>query len=313
MERLSVTEHLDKAFEVVYLPGLYNAKPFLEINNSLPQLHFYLIDEERQKALGHIAFSTEESEVMSPFRAPFAGFELVADLDSLAILYFLQETQRRLKQRGVRYLRIKLAPACYQGSADTLIENMKHLGFEEKDRQTYHVIAVNMEPLEKKIATMEQRRLRKSAREGLTFRFVKRSEFAALFGFIKRHREAKGHQLSMDWSGLKTAINANRESYLAGGVYKEEQLIAAAVLVKVSDKVVYNFLPAHDVTFNSLSPMVFLIGAVYDWCQGQGIDWIDLGTSYLGKKENKSLISFKEHMGGQPFESITFRKTLSSY
>ncbi len=313
MEHLSVTEHLDKAFQVTYLPGLYNTASFLEANNSLPQLHFYLIDKENQMALGHIAFSMEESEVTSPFRAPFAGYELATGLDSLTITYFLQECLRRLKERGFRYLRIKLAPACYQPGTAMLVENMKHLGFEEKDRQIYHAIEVNSEPLEKQIAGMEQRRLRKSVREGLDFRFVNRSEFVALFGFIKRHREAKGHQLSMDWPVLKHAINANREHYLAAGVYKENQLIAAAILVRVSDKVVYNFLPAHDAAYNSLSPMVFLIGSVYEWCHRAGVDWIDLGTSYLGKKENKSLISFKEHMAGQPFESITFRKTLSSY
>ncbi|GAB5523758.1 MAG: hypothetical protein Roseis2KO_16300 [Roseivirga sp.] len=312
MESLSVTEQLPKACEVQYVPALYSTHAFLENNNGLPQLHFYLIDGQ-QAALGHIAFSIEESEAISPFKAPFGGFELATGVNSLTCTYFIQEVQRRLKEKGFRYLRIKVAPGCYQPGSTLLSENLQHLGFEEKDNQVYHAIAVNQELLIHQLASMEQRRLRKAAKEQLTFRFVNKTEYASLFGFIKRHREAKGHQLSMEWAELKHAINANPESYLAGAVYKQEQLIAGALLVRVSEKVVYNFFPAHDAGFNALSPMVFLIDSVYLWAQQAGVNWIDLGTSYLGKKKNKSLISFKEHMGGQPFESITFRKTLSSH
>lgn len=313
MEALSVTERLPVACKVRYTPGLYNSRAFLESNNSLPQLHFYLIDTRAKTVLGHIAFSIEESEATSPFKAPFAGFELAVGLESLGCLYFLQEAQRRLVEKGFRYLRIKTAPACYQPGTDLLIENMRHLGFDEKEKQVYHAIEVNDKPLTDQLASMEQRRLRKATKQELTFRYVNKGGYPALFGFVKKHREAKGHRLSMDWANLRSAIRANQEGYLAAGVYQGDQLIAASILVRVSEKVVYNFFPAHDAAFNALSPMVFLIDSVYRWCQEQGINWIDLGTSYLGKKENKSLISFKEHMGGQPFESITFRKTLSSH
>lgn len=312
MEALSVTEHLSGSYEVQYVPGLYNSRTFLDANNSLPQLHFYLIDKGLNQALGHIAFSIEESEATSPFKAPFAGFDLAPDLDSLASTYFLQEVLRRLTERGFRYLKIKMAPDCYQSVNPALLENMRHLGFEEKERQTYHAILVNEQPLSRQIASMEQRRLRKAAKEGLAFKFARKSEFPVFFDFIKRHREAKGHRLSMDWGELRNVIKGNEESYLAAGVYKHEELIAASILIRASEKVIYNFFPANNAEFNSLSPMVFLLDSVYSWCQQQGIGWIDLGTSYLGKKENKPLISFKEHMGGRPFESITFRKTLSS-
>ncbi|MCE7993266.1 MAG: GNAT family N-acetyltransferase [Roseivirga sp.] len=311
MENLSVSERLPAGCAVQYTPGLYNSDTFLEANNSLPQLHFYLIDADQHSALGHIAFSIEEGEAMSPYKAPFAGFELAPDLDSLSCLYFLQEIQRRLKERSIRYFKIKIAPACYVPGNLPLADNMRHLGFEEKERQIYHAIMVNEQPLTMKIATMEQRKLRKALKEKLSFRFARRSEYPVFFDFIKRHREAKGHQLSMDWNEMKGGIRANPEGYLAVGVFKEEDLIAASVLIRVSEKVVYNFFPAHDAGYNALSPMVCLIDSVYAWCQEQGVAWIDLGTSYLGKKKNKSLISFKEHMGGQPFESITFRKTLS--
>lgn len=312
METLSVTEYLPEAHAVSYIPGLYNSRNFLEANNTLPQLHFYLINNKLNDALGHIAFSIEESEATSPFKAPFAGFDLAERLDSLSCTYFLQEVLRRLVEKGFRYLRIKMAPGCYQSVNPALLENIRHLGFEEKERQIYHAILVNGQPLTKQIASMEQRRLRKAAKEGLEFKFASKSEFPVFFDFIKRHREAKGHRLSMGWRELRNAIKGNEESYLAAGVYQQEELIAASILIRASAKVIYNFFPANNAEFNSLSPMVFLLDSVYSWCQQQEIGWIDLGTSYLGKKENKPLVSFKEHMGGQPFESITFRKTLSS-
>lgn len=312
MDSLSVTESLPKSYKRVFVPGLYNSHNYLAANNGLPQLHFYLLNEANQTVEGHIAFSMEEGEATSPFRAPFAGFELAPELDHLSFLFFLQEVQRKLKEKGVRYLKLQLAPGCYQPLSQVMAVNLHHMGFEEKGRWVNHAIPVNEQPLLGQIASMEKRRLRKVVKAPLSFRFAERSEFSSFFIFIKQHREAKGHRLSMEWDDLKQAMKASPENYLAAGVYQEEQLIGASILIKVSAQVVYNFFPANDTAFNSWSPMVFLLDSVYRWCQKEGIQWIDLGTSYLGTTENKTLRVFKEHMGGKPFESVIFRKTLSS-
>jgi hypothetical protein len=312
MDALAVTQRLPGTHQVRYTALLYNSRDYLEANNGLPQFHFYLVDKQQKAALGHIAFSIEEGEAMSPVRAPFAGFELALSLDSETIQFFIQEVQRRLREKGVSLIRLKTAPLCCHSLADSLKESLINAGFIPKNRQVYHAIEVNDQPLERQLASMEQRRLRKAVREGLEFRFAERAGFSQCFDFIKRHREAKGHRLSMSWSQLKPAMAASPENYMAAGIYQQDQLIAASIIIRTSEKVVYNFLPAHDMAYNALSPMVFLLRSLYQWCQQEQVDWIDLGTSYIGKKVNKSLVSFKEHMGGQPFESVAFRKTLSS-
>lgn len=312
MDALTVTQRLPGTHQVRYTALLYNSRDYLEANNGLPQLHFFLLENQQKEALGHIAFSIEEGEAMSPVKAPFGGFELALSLESEAIQFFIQEVQRRLRAKGVSFIRLKSAPLYCHPLANCLKECLVQTGFAPKTRQVYHAIEINDKPLELQLASMEQRRLRKAVREGLEFRFAARSGFSLYFDFIKRHREAKGHRLSMRWSQLKLAMAATPENYLAAGIYQHDQLIAASIIIRTSEKVVYNFMPAHDMAFNALSPMVFLLQSLYQWCQQEQVDWIDLGTSYIGKKVNRSLVSFKEHMGGQPFESMAFRKTLSS-
>ncbi len=187
-----------------------------------------------------------------------------------------------------------------------------HAGFVEKGRKVNHAIPVDEQPLMKKIAAMERRRLRKAGKGELTFRFARRSELGTFFDFIEHHRQVKGHMLSMDRKALKEAVKVSPEHYLIAGVYKDEELIGASILIKVSARVVYNFFPAHDMAFNTWSPMVFLLDNVYAWCQKEKIEWLDLGTSYIGNNENKTLIAFKKHMGGEAFETVNFRKVLSS-
>ena len=312
MKALSVSNSIPQGLRIGYSPLLYNRPSFLSVNNGLPQLHFYLIDKASKVALGHIAFSREESEVVSPFKAPFGGFELAGDLDSTSFLFFVTEVMRMLKENSIRFMRIHLAPMDYLPCLDMAMENLVALGFREKQKLVHHIIKVGEAPFEKLIASMEVRKLKKARTLGCEFRFEKREQYAAIFDFIKQHRESKGHELSMSWDMLRDVLKDHGDHYHFCSVRLEGEMIAAAVMVRVNEKVMYYFIPGHDATFNHLSPMVFLVGELYKWCREHGLQSIDLGTSYWANEENESLARFKEHLGGKPSMSSVFRKALSS-
>lgn len=312
MDSLTVLETLPRDYQVSYVPLLYNQPTFLMANNSLPQLHFYLVDDKKKAAIAHIAFCREESEVLSPFRAPFGGVEHGEELDSTAALFFIQEVSRRLLAQSVRFVRIRTAPGFYLPPASPVVDALVSLGFTRKEQQNYHAIVVDDQDLITKMAPMEKRRLKKSAKEELSFRFARRDEFASVFAFIRLQREVRAQSLSLNWEDIKTAIRSNKESYRFAMVLRQDELVAASLLVSASDSVIYSFYPAHDAAYNSLSPMVFLLYSLYGWCMEKGFTHIDLGTSYLGSKVNQTLVNFKEHMGAASFASTNFRKALSS-
>ena len=311
MDDLRVVEVKPAGHAIRYDAWLYNSPEYLSANNELPQLHFYLVHEVKHELWAHIAFSREESEVLSPYKAPFGGFELAEELPSEAFLFFVSEVLRRLKVHHVRFVSLKMPPTFYQSGHDYLPADLEALGFRMKKEWVYHALPVDESVLVQKMVSMEQRKLRKATKLGLKFKFATRQDYASLYEFIKKHREAKGHHLSVTWNDLREAIKVRPESYLFCGVYQDKRLLAACVLIRVNTRVVYYFQPAHDPEFNALSPMVFLLDALYAWCREQSIGYIDLGTSYLQSKPNESLIKFKEHVGGKAFVSQVFRKALS--
>lgn len=312
MDSLTVNTLIPEGYRKLYSPFLYNLPDFLEANNSLPQLHFYLLDKLDKTVLGHIAFSREEEEVLSPYKAPFGGFELAGTLAGEAVTFFLAEVLRKLKELSIRFVRLKLPPPCYSSGVTLMAESLLDLGFEARRKLEHHVLSVTEEELTLQMATMEQRKLKKARKAGLTFSFEEPNKHDQVFDFIRTHREARGHQLSLGWQALKEMKEQLPDHYLFATVCMQERIVAAAIMVRASASVLYYFFPVHDQAFNHLSPMVFLLNEMYNWAQQQGLAYIDLGTSYIDGKPNSSLIKFKEHMGGKPQESSVFRKALSS-
>ena len=94
-------------------------------------------------------------------------------------------------------------------------------------------------------------------------------------------------------------------------VADESHLAAAAIVIKVSDKILYTFYYAHDKKFNKISPVVQLISGIYEYAQARNFTLIDLGTSMVDGKINRSLIQFKKSIGGKPSDKYIFEKTLS--
>ena len=312
MNSLKVSQTIPSGYTQAYPEILYNRPTFLSANNSLPQLHFYLLDSSSKEVLGHIAFSREENEVLSPFRAPFGGFELASDIENESFLFFAAEVLRQLKESHVRFVQLHLPPAAYLPAAPTLMKDLQALGFREKKKPAHHIIEVTDESFETKITAMERRKLRKAVSINCRFQIEKRHEYAAIYEFIRMHRSAKGHELSMSWEMLKEVIKGHKQHYVFCSVRLEDQLIAAAIMVRVSENVLYYYIPGHNAEFNSISPMVFLLNGLYDWSQAQGVKSIDLGTSYWANRENKSLATFKKRIGGVPTTGSVLRKALSS-
>ncbi|MFT7381527.1 MAG: hypothetical protein ACI9Z3_001415, partial [Roseivirga sp.] len=82
MKNLKVVEQSSLIADRQFSQILYTSPKFLEVNNDLPQVHFWLIDTATQIALGHISFSLEEGKALSPAKAPFGGFSLADSLKS---------------------------------------------------------------------------------------------------------------------------------------------------------------------------------------------------------------------------------------
>lgn len=313
MASYQLRKELGRKTEVVYTGYVYSESSFLETNNSLQKRHFYWVDVDTDRAYAHVAFSIADDIAFSPHRLPFGGVELSQELSQPEVLEFLRQVEKSLQNDGVTGIRIHQAPNAYYDHSlisDSLID----LGYEIIQNRVFHTIAVDESDLYGRMHKMEHRKIKKCIEGGAVFKEVKRGK-KEVFQWINRFRELDYKPPSMSWADLEDTNSLNPKMYRVFGVYMDEFMLAATVVVMVNDEAVYHFMPASHVEFRhyrKLSPMVFLVQNLYKWCQDNSIKLLDLGTSYVDMKMKTSLAKFKENIGGKPTEALSWQKTLSS-
>ena len=110
----------------------------------------------------------------------------------------------------------------------------------------------------------------------------------------------------MSLEQLQTSINAMPEHYLLFGVYDGNKLIAAAVSVRISRDIMYNFYHGDDVSYRSTSPIVMLVAGIYQYCQQKNISILDLGISSVEGQINQGLFDFKKNLGCESSNKYTY-------
>ena len=311
MDSLHVAHDIPIGYEVRYPQYLYNVSGFLTVNNRFPHRFYYLIDHSQQQVLGCVVFTLHEGVAKSPLKAPFGGVITANHVKVSQVRFFVGQVVEDLRKEYVHTIEIHMPPMIYidqQLCHEVLISE----GFEKVRQKVFHAIFIEKEKLDRRMAEMERRRLKKCMDAGFLFKPICTSELERVYQFINKSRMQKGRQLSLSWNGLKPLINLFPDNYLPFGVYDKGKLIAATIAVKVNKKVLYHFYPAHDVSYNHYSPMVMLVSEIYVWCQENGICLLDLGASYVDGVMKEELARFKEHLGGVASEAVSFRKSIPS-
>src|ERR1043166_2609152 len=104
---------------------------------------------------------------------------------------------------------------------------------------------------------------------------------------------------------LKKAAEQFPEKYLLFAVFHSEKMIAASIAIRVKENILYDFYHDHDPQHDQLSPVVFLVAEMYNFCFRNGVRLLDLGTSAVDGLPNFSLLHFKKYLGCKPTPKLT--------
>ena len=135
-------------------------------------------------------------------------------------------------------------------------------------------------------------------------------DLAEVYGFIESCHGEKGYAMSISLDKLRETIGRFPDRYVLSAVKDQGAMRAAAISIRVTDGILYNFIVNHEKRFNALSPPVLLMEGLYEYCQANGIALFDLGTSARDGHPNFSLLDFKLHLGGAPTSKFSFYKKL---
>jgi len=299
---LSQTRHGLKSFTN---PWLYYLPEYLSKQQQTIDQSFYLVEQESQTIQAQVHFDRHLDRAISTQCSPFGSFE-GENLAPEVASWFLDQVEERLRLGGIKEVVLKQPIQIYQ-QQKIWVTILTNAGYDRTDQVNHH-IPVTREPFYEKLHTMQRRKLKGSA--VFTFQLYGSDQLNVVYDFVARCRKQKGHRLSMTESALQQVVSALPEYFIFPTVWLHGQMVAAAIVVKATNTIWYNFYPAHDAQYNHLSPMIFLLDRLYLYAQQQQVITLDLGTSEFQGQLIPTLAQFKSRVGGIESLKSTFSKII---
>jgi hypothetical protein len=301
---------LPSAYQIDFEQAIFNMPDHRLLQASTGWSSFFILHPKTIKVVAAVYFHVSDSIARSPLKNPFGSIEFADGVPLPLLFQFLEFIEQKLRSKNISAIIINAPPQKYSHHTALLSIFLLNNDYKIKQAKVGAVIEVDENPIQKILHRSEKRRLIKSQKAGLSFREVPMVKLCCIYKFIETCREAKGYQLSLTLQELQQTINKFPEHYFLFGVYKEEQLVAASIAIRVQQNVLYEFYHDHAAEWNHLSPVVLLVEGIYRYCQSQNIALLDLGTSAVDDRPNFGLLNFKLKLGARPTPKFTFEKTL---
>jgi len=276
------------------------------------QVNFFFLYRQKDLIIPIAIFQCcdYDNNWFSPFRAPFGSIQCHANCTIAEIDFFLKCISSYVqKQRGLKLV-IQHYPDCYRETPiDLANEIYLPNGFKVIGELNNQSIPVSSKMFSEVICRMERRRLNKCVNSHFISKIESDIQAKEIYNFLFRCRSKKGYSISLTEANLEKLLVTFRNEIIVFSVKKDNLIVALSVTVRVNKKVLYNFLTDSLPEFNTYSPAVLLTQRIYNYCQDQKIQVLDLGTSVDHHGTEKAgLVRFKENLGGVRGRKLTFSK-----
>lgn len=250
----------------------------------------------------------------SPANAPFGGIQCDVGCRESELTFFLECIKDWVNLRSGKRLLIKTAPSCYNPILNSLLHiAYLNTGFIAIQANLNSFISINSADFNSHIRLAEKRRLKKAANAGFKAGLANELSSIVVFEFLEKCRAKKGYRMSLTWTQMNILRQRFPENYLVFTVMDGAKIIALTLTVRVSDRILYNFLCADLQEYRIYSPVVKLMECVYQYCQQEKIEILDLGISLDQDGNYKpSLSRFKRNIGGQDCTKLTYEINLAN-
>ena len=290
---------------------LYNAPEYVSLWDDLTNSTFLIINSRSQMIAASIHFQIKEDLAISINTAPFGSISLFHEVDFDTLSDFMNYIETHLSLKEVRKIKIRHYPGIYHPHTyEKVISALALSGFRISLIDINQIIEITDDPFDSIIHPMELRNLNKTKTEGIIFTEHQNTEAKLVFNAIDTFRKARNIPVNIEFDSLMKLIHIFPQNYKLFSVSMKNEMVAATVCVMVKDSILYNFLPAHNSSFNMYSPMVFLMEKIYQYTSENKIKFIDLGVSSINNNPQKGLIRFKERLGSKSVSKLTFLKEI---
>ena len=234
----------------------------------------------------------------SPLRGTFAGPSAGTMQDIEGVV------GQALALRGQQHY--KLAPQGHDGAHFATTYNvLTRLGFKVSQHDlNYERPVIGLGAFENGLSRGEQKHLHACDRAGWRAELTPLDH--GLYGVIADNRIRKGRALSMSYDAVKAMDTTFPGALLCFRITRNIDL-ASAICLRLSPDIVYVYAWG-DIAGCEHSPIVMLAAGIYDWCAGEGVKIMDIGTATEDGVPNPGLTAFKERLGFRPSLKLTMSR-----
>ncbi len=277
---------------------IFNSEKFIHLHANRNIISFSSEGSGGDSAL-NISFDLFNNRAISLLYCPYAGLSILKNTTNEELIVFFKSIVKRLSDQGIKELVIKQPPFFIGEKLNKRLDQvLKDFGFKVQSTEINHHIHLMQNNYLDSIHSMQQRKIKKCIQSGLVVKQEFINDLSEIHSFITHCRNQSGIKINITQKNLMTAFKKLPGHYESFTVRNQQnQILAATIVVRLNDEMVYNYLPAFDRTYKAYSPLTFLTYELVSKYKNEGYQYIDLGISSINGSPQKSLITFKERMG----------------
>lgn len=312
MEYLFEEGPLEAEWIWAFEPAFFNTADYLRFCEGMLPTSFYILDQKQRRVWGVCHFHVAETYAVSPYRAPFGSVDFAEGLNPRVLYDFLGFIEDNLRTRGVEELRVTNPPSMDDTGKVALLETfLINHDFAVINAEVSTVVRITDALFEETVRPQERTLIRRGEAAGLHATRPGAEKAYGIYAYLASWYKKKGYTISVEGAYIEPMIQRFPDRYRMFTVVDDEgNAVAASLAIRVKRHVLYNFLFAHDPRYNAVSPSRLLIRDMHNFCQEEGIRYLDLGTSALNRQPKFPLLDFKRHVGGVPVSKLTFSKRI---
>jgi hypothetical protein len=297
---MEVIEVLSKEYDDLFTKTnvKFNSGIFSSINKNNCENIFYLIFKDSKIRLG-IILGVRDNILLSPFSAPFGGFE---NLNKEIKLNQIDDALNCLNSWAISNkfigIKITLPPIFYNTNFLSKVSNcLYRSGYENVSLDINYQF--NTEKLDDNyidsIWHNARRNLKTGIKSELSFEKLDNNDGEKAYNIIAKNREQRGFPLRMKWAQIQQTISIISADFFI--VKKETTIIASAIVFHVSKDVVQIIYWGDLPDYSKLKTMNFLAYEIFKFYKETGVKVVDIGPSTEDSLPNFGLCEFKESIG----------------
>jgi hypothetical protein len=298
------------------LPDPYNvfgSGSFAYLNRFKAESIHYLLFKEGKYRLG-LTGGIRQNTLFSPFSAPYGGFVFLSkDVKISHIDDAIDALIQWAKNHGLKSILLTLPPTIYQ---ESFISKQVNSLF--RKRFTLSIIDLNYSFNTENFTELYNNNIWRNAIKNLKIALKNNLNFylcqsieekRSAYEVIKSNREARGFPLQMTWEQVaETSRLIPSDFFICSD--EQKNLIASAIVFHVSTSIVQVIYWGDIPAFSHLKTMNFMAYKVFEYYKNIGIQIIDIGPSTENSIPNHGLCEFKESIGCEITQKLTFIKQI---